>query len=209
MKILAALSIITIFLFSTATSHAQTCMLTCPANIVVKADSSKEGTIVNYPPATVTGECGAITYSPVSGSFFRIGSHSITAASAVRQKCSFTITVTDNESPVLSVVTLSSNKIWPPSGNLKKVAVYYTASDNAEEVNSVLTVKSNDTQSTTRDWEVVNNHLLRLKASRLPDGEARVYTITVTSSDVAGNTTKRTTSIVVSKTMLVQDVVMK
>ncbi len=209
MKLLAFFSIITASLLSTATSHAQTCMLTCPANIVVKADSSKEGAIVNYPPATVAGECGIITYSPVSGSFFRIGTHSITATSAFGQKCSFTITVTDNESPVLSVVTLSSKKIWPPSGKLKKVAVYYTATDNAEEVNSVLTVRSNDTQSTTRDWEVVNNHLLRLKASRLPDGEARVYTITVSSSDLAGNTTRRTTSIVVSKTMMVQDVVMK
>jgi hypothetical protein len=209
MKVLASLSIITVLFLSTTTGHAQTCMLACPANIVVKADSSKEGAVVNYPPATVAGECGTITYSQVSGSFFRIGSHSITATSAVGQKGSFTITVTDNESPVLSVVTLSSNKIWPPSGKLKKVAVYYTASDNAEEVNSVLTVRSNDTQSTTRDWEVVNNHLLRLKASRLPDGEARVYTITVTSSDVAGNTTRRTTSIVVSKTMVMQDVVMK
>ena len=196
-------------LFSTTISHAQTCMLTCPANIIVKADSSKEGAIVNYPQSTVAGECGTITYSPFSGSFFRIGSHSITTTSGDGQKCSFTITVTDNESPVLSVVTLSSKKIWPPSNRMKKVGVYYTASDNAEEVNSVLTVRSNDTQSTTRDWEVVNNHLLRLKASRLPDGEARVYTITVTSSDVAGNTTRRTTSIVVSKTMVVQDVVMK
>jgi hypothetical protein len=209
MKILASLSIITVFLLNSTINHAQTCILTCPANIVVKADSSKEGAIVNYPPATVAGECGTITYSPVLGSFFRIGSHSITATSPFGQKCSFTITVTDNESPVLSAVTLSSKKIWPPSGKLKKVAVYYTASDNAEEVNSVLTVKSNDTQSNTRDWEVVNNHLLRLKASRLPDGEARVYTITVTSSDVAGNTTRRTTSIVVSKTLVVQDVVMK
>jgi hypothetical protein len=209
MKVLASLSIITIFLFCTTTSHAQTCMLICPANIVVKADSSKEGAIVNYPLASVTGQCGVVTYSLVSGSFFRIGSHSITATSAFGQKCSFTITVTDNESPVLSVLTLSSKKLWPPTGKLKKIAVYYTASDNAEEVNSVLTVRSNDTQSTTHDWEVVNNHLLRLKASRLPNGEARVYAITVTSSDVAGNTTRRTTSIVVSKTMIAQEIVKK
>ena len=115
MKRFTFFSIITIFILSTTRSHAQTCMLTCPANIVVKADSTKEGAIVNYPPVTVAGECGIITYSPVSGSFFRIGSHSITATSAFGQKCSFTITVTDNESPVLSVVTLSSKKIWPPT----------------------------------------------------------------------------------------------
>ena len=84
--------------------------------------------------------------------------------------------------------------------------MYYTAKDNAEEVNTTLSVSSND-DSGIRDWEVVNNHLLRLKAARLPNGEARVYTITVKSSDMSGNTTTRITSIVVSKTMVSQDVV--
>ena len=202
MKILATLSFTAILVLNYMSGNAQTCTLTCPSNITVKADSSKEGTIVNYPGATTIGDCGTISYSPASGSFFRLGSHSIIATAANGQKCSFTITVTDNESPVLSVITLSTKKLWPASNKLKKVAVYYTASDNAQNVSSVLSVSSNNPDPANRDWEIVNNHLLRLKASRLADGTPRIYSITVTSTDEAGNSTKRTTSIAVSKTMV-------
>jgi hypothetical protein len=181
---------------------AQSCTITCPANIIVMADSSKEGAIVNFPKATTTGECGTITYSPAAGSFFRIGSHSVTATTSAGPKCAFTVTVTDNESPQLSPITLSRKMLWPASNKMKRVGVYYTASDNAEEVNSELTVTSNDTSSSTKDWEILNGHMVRLKASRLPDGSPRVYTITVKSTDAAGNITRRATTIAVSNTMV-------
>ena len=84
---------------------------------------------------------------------------------------------------------------------MKKVGVYYTASDNAQNVKSVLTVSSN-TETVVDDWQIVNEHLVRLKASRLPDGEPRIYTITVTATDEAGNKTTRATTIAVSKTMI-------
>ncbi len=84
---------------------------------------------------------------------------------------------------------------------MKKIAVYYIATDNGQDLSSVLTISSNDQESTGRYWEIINNHLIRLRASRLANGEARIYTITVTSTDRAGNITKRTTHIAVSKTM--------
>jgi hypothetical protein len=201
MKFLVAFSFTVLFLLSQKTGSSQTCLLTCPSNIVIKADSTHEGAIVRFPGATTLGECGGITYTPSSGSFFRLGSQSVIATTADGQKCSFTVTVTDNESPVLSEVRLSSKRIWPATNKMKKMAVYYTASDNGEDVSSVLTVSSNDQESTIRDSEVINNHLIRLKASRLSNGEPRIYTITVTSTDAAGNITRRSTSIAVSKTI--------
>jgi HYR domain len=123
MKILPVL-VAAAFFFSSYTGIAQTCTLKCPENIIVKADSTKEGAIVNFPPATTSGDCGTISYSQPSGSFFRIGSHSIVASSPSGQKCSFTVTVTDNEPPVLSPVTLSSKKLWPPSNKMKRVGVF-------------------------------------------------------------------------------------
>lgn len=202
MKFLQALSLTAIFVASHVKGYTQNCTLTCPSNMVITAEKGKEGAIVNFSAASTTGECGTVAYSPVSGSFFRLGSHSIIATAANGQKCSFTITVTDNESPVLSVVTLSTKKLWPANNKMKKVAVYYSASDNGQDVASVLSVSSNNTDSTARDWEVINNHLLRLKASRLADGTPRIYSITVTSTDEAGNKTARTTSIAVSKNMI-------
>ena len=201
MKCLKALSFAIIIIFNQQKIDAQNCTLTCPSNMIVKADKGQEGAIVNFSPAVTSGECGPVTYSPTSGSFMRLGSHSVIVTTANGQKCSFTVMVTDNEPPFLSVITLSSKKLWPASNKMKKVAVYYTTSDNAQTVTSVLSVISNDTESTSKDWEIINNHLVRLKASRLPSGAPRIYTISVTATDEAGNKTTRTTSIAVSKTM--------
>lgn len=202
MKVLALFSLSSILVLSQLSGNTQSCTLTCPPNIVVKTESGMEGALVSFPRITSlgTGDCGTITYSKPNGSFFRIGSHSITATSSSGEKCAFTVTVTDNESPRLSELTLSSKKVWPPTNKMKRVAVYYTASDNAQNVISVLSVHSNQTASGLNDCEVINNHLVRLKASRLPDGASRIYTIMVTSTDEAGNTTSRTTYIAVSKT---------
>lgn len=188
-------------------ANGQNCKVTCPANIVVKADSTKEGARVEFSGATSSGDCGSLTYTPASGSFFRIGSHSVIVTSGSGQKCSFTVTVTDNEPPILSAITLSTKKLWPPSNKMKKVAVYYTASDNAEQVSTTVTVSSNADISKGRDWEVINNHLVRLRAARLPNGEPRIFTITVSTSDLAGNVTRRSTSITVSNNITVESLV--
>jgi hypothetical protein len=202
MKVLAVFSITAIFVLNSIAGNTQSCTLTCPANIIVKADNGMEGALVSFPPIASlgAGECSTITYSKPNGSFFRIGSHSISVTSSSGEKCAFTITVTDNESPQLSELTLSVKRVWPPSNKMKRVAVYYTSSDNAKNVITELSVQSNNTEPAKKDYEVINNHMMRLKASRLPSGEARIYTIIVTSTDEAGNRTRRATSIAVSKT---------
>jgi len=202
MKTFKALSFAVLLILTQPKGHAQACTLSCTSNMVIKTDNGQEGALVNIIPAGTTGECGKVTYFPASGSFFRIGSHSVTATTSTGEKCSFTVTVTDHESPVMSAIKLSAERLWPASNKMKKVTVYYTATDNARDVTSVLSVSSNDITSTTRDWEIINNHLLRLKSSRLASGEPRVYTIVVTSTDEAGNKATRTTSIAVSKTMI-------
>ena len=200
MKISAVLLLTIFFAFNQIISNAQACTISCPSNMVVKADRGQEGAVVSFGSATTAGECGTISYSPVSGSFFRLGSHSITVTTSSGQKCSFTVTVTDNEPPSLSPLTLSRKQLWPASNKLKKVGVYYSTSDNAQNVKTEISVSSNATDG-SKDWEIVDEHLLRLKASRLPDGSPRIYIITVTATDEAGNKTTRTTSIAVSRTM--------
>ena len=180
-------------------SNAQSCTITCPNNLIVMADSSKEGAIVNFPKVTTMGDCGAITYTPASGSFMRLGSHSVIVSTASGQKCSFTVTVTDNEPPKISGITLSSRTLWPATNKKKRVAVYYDVSDNGEEVSTSLSVDSNDPSN--KDWEVINPHMVELKASRLPNGEPKIYFITVSAKDISGNVTRKTTSIAVSKTI--------
>jgi hypothetical protein len=83
---------------------------------------------------------------------------------------------------------------------MKKVSLQYTASDNSGNVTTTVLVSSNAADAAS-DWEITDDHLLLLKASRLPDETARIYTITVVATDEAGNKTTRTTTIAVSKTM--------
>jgi hypothetical protein len=199
MKPFLILALVISLSLSRLESNAQVCTISCPNNLIVMADSSKEGAIVHFPKATTTGECGAITYTPASGSFLRLGSHSVVVSTASGQKCSFTVTVTDNESPQISGITLSSKTLWPATNKKKRVAVYYEVKDNGEEVSTSLSVDSNDPGN--KDWEVINPHLVVLKASRLPNGEPKIYFITVSAKDISGNITRKTTSIAVSKTM--------
>ncbi len=178
-------------------SGAQGCSLTSPSNMIVKADKGAEGAIVEFADAALlaSGNCGLVKYTPASGSFFRIGSHSIIVQAENGQKTFFTLTITDNEPPVLSEITLTSHKLSPGKNKLKKVGIYYNVSDNAGEVNTVVTVKSN--HANPGDWEIVNNHLVRLRTTTLPDGGSRVYTITVSCSDASGNITRRSTTVTV------------
>lgn len=202
MKLLTVLSLAALLVFCQLKGIAQNCTLACPANIVVTSDAGKEGAIVTFPALlNVAAECGTLTFVPASGSFFRLGSHSIIVTSSSGQKCSFTVIVTDNESPTLSPLTLSREILWPASNKLKKVKVFYTTYDNGQNVKTAVAVSSNATDG-IKDWEFVDEHELRLKASRLPDGSPRIYSITVTATDEAGNKTSRTTTIAVSNTMM-------
>lgn len=199
MKTLLILPVTVILTFFSIVSNAQNCTITCPENIVAKADSGKGGTYVSFPAATVSGNCSTLTYTPASGSFFQLGSTSVIVTSASGERCSFTVTVSDNEPPILSPIVLSLKRLWPANGRMRDVAVRYITSDNSNENSCTVSVVSNDSSANGSDYQVVDAHLIRLQASRLPNGMARNYIVTVTCTDAAGNTTKRSTGIMVAK----------
>ncbi len=80
--------------------------ITCPANISVNNTSGQCGAVVTYPPASATGSpAPLITYSQASGTFFRVGTTTVTATatnSCGTVTCTFTITVIDNQPPVIT-----------------------------------------------------------------------------------------------------------
>ena len=80
------------------------CTITCPANITVNTGPGATtcGTIVTYPPATTTGLCGPVSYSQNSGTFFPVGTTTVTATAAAGPTCTFTITVVDNTPPTIT-----------------------------------------------------------------------------------------------------------
>jgi uncharacterized delta-60 repeat protein len=74
------------------------CALTCPANVTRANDANQCGAVINY-PAPTTGSCGTITCSPASGSFFPVGTTTVSCTASAGPSCSFTVTVNDTQPP--------------------------------------------------------------------------------------------------------------
>ena len=79
------------------------CSLTCPANVVVdlSASDSACGAVVNYNPPVATG-CGTVTSTPASGSFFPVGTTTVTVTTGAGASCDFSVTVRDHRPPVVA-----------------------------------------------------------------------------------------------------------
>lgn len=88
------------------------CEITCPSNIIVPNDTAQCGAIVDY--SIMSTNCAGVTCAPPSGSFFPVGTTTVTcsesapmSASAEVQasvavagsSCSFTVTVNDTQNP--------------------------------------------------------------------------------------------------------------
>ncbi len=139
------------------------CVLTCPANIVKSNDLNQCGAVVTYPATTSTGFCGAITSSPASGSFFPIGTTTVTSTSASGATCTFTVKVNDTQAPV---VTCPANIVRGNDPNVCGAVVNFTptATDNCPGTTIVSVPPS---------------------GSFFPVGTT---TVTVTATDASGNT---------------------
>src|SRR5690606_21313929 len=78
--------------------------ISCPANITVNNDQAQCGAVVTF-SATANDNCGvqSITYSPASGSFFPVGTTTVTATVTDiygnTTSCTFSVAVVDNEEP--------------------------------------------------------------------------------------------------------------
>jgi CSLREA domain-containing protein len=108
-----------------------TCMLTCPADITIATGTSQCGANVTYPLPTTSGSCFGIICNPLSGSFFPVGTTTVTClelptpgfinALAVAS-CSFRVTVIDNVAP--SITCPANISVTPPQ-NQRSIAVTY------------------------------------------------------------------------------------
>ena len=110
------------------------------------------------------------------------------------------------DAPVVSNMSASPNELWPPTHKMKDVIVNYTNSTNCG-VSCQLSVTSNEPVNglgdgnQSPDWVVVDNHHVKLRAERSGKGDGRVYTITVTCTDLQGNTASTSTAVAVPHNM--------
>jgi subtilisin-like proprotein convertase family protein len=187
------------------------CTINVPADITQPNDAGACGAIVNYPAATVSGSCGVLSYSHASGSFFPVGTTTVTVTATRADNSTttetFDITVVDAEAPSVNV-SASPNILWSPNHKMRDVTISSTAADNCPgNVSCVITnISSNEavtgpgggSGNTSPDWLLVNPlNKVQLRAERSGNGASRIYTITVECTDAAGNKTTATTAVTV------------
>ena len=184
------------------------CTLTCPDDIVVANDPGQCGANVDF-SAMVEGSCGVLTFSHQPGSFFPVGTTTVTVTATrvdnSTQSCMFDVTVNDTEGPVISGASASPSSLWPPNHKMRDVTVNYTASDNCTPAGSIVcqifSVSSNEPVNgpgdgnTAPDWEIINKNLVKLRAERSGTGTGRIYTITIRCTDASGNHTFKTVTV--------------
>ena len=102
-------------------------------------------------------------------------------------------------------VALSTNVLWPPNHKMVDVTVEYSTTNNCGAATCSLSVASNEPVNGTgnggsaTDWEIVDEHHIRLRAERAPDRSGRIYTITITCTDSSGNSSSRAVTVTVPK----------
>ncbi len=177
----------------------------CPTNITQSTDPGQCAAVVSFALPTATDNCpGVIVASSIpSGTAFPKGTTTVTVtatdASGNRTACSFTVTVVDTEVPVIGDAWPSPAILASPDGRMRNVTVNYPATDNCPGAINSLSVSSSE-NSTEADWEILSDHQLRLRAERKPNGNGRTYTITINSTDAAGNqAVKKTVSVKVPR----------
>jgi len=111
----------------------------------------------------------------------------------------------DNVAPVIHSLVASPSVLWPANHKMVTVTITAAVSDNVTPapVTRIVSVSSNEPLNgtgdgnTSADWEITGDLTLMLRAERAGTGSGRIYTITVESTDAAGNTTIGTVTVTV------------
>jgi hypothetical protein len=102
-------------------------------------------------------------------------------------------------------VSVSKNVLWPPNHKLVNVAVDYGTTNTCGVAMCTLSVVSNEPVNGTGDgdsapdWEIIDEHHVRLRAERAGNGSGRVYTVTITCSDGSGSPASTSVNVAVPK----------
>src|SRR5678815_4457944 len=153
--------------------------------------------------ATASDACSNPTVTPSDGPVSSEGcSRSQTRTFRVIDACGNTSTVSrevtwkyDKTPPVINNALPGICVLSPPNHKMRDVPISYSLTDNCGgTISSVLSVSSDEPISGTGDgdtapddWYVIDNHNVKLRAERSGSGDGRVYTITITATDAAGN----------------------
>jgi hypothetical protein len=166
------------------------CAITCPADQLFPNDPGLCGANVSYPAPTTTGDCGAVTCVEPPGSFFDVGTSTVTCTTEAGPECSFMLTVEDNEPPVLTCSTAVTS-MWPTNHVLINVGLTAAGSENCPDPAVAIEVFSDEDDEQdgahSPDAKDIGFNTLRLRSERQDNLDGRVYLIIVRATDTASN----------------------
>jgi hypothetical protein len=161
--------------------------ITCPANITVPATAGACNAAVTFVAPVGTDNCsGATTVriaGPASGSVFSLGTttvtHRVTDAAGNTAQCSFTVTVTDAQNPVITCPANITANVDPGSCS---AVVTYTAPVGTDNCSGATTVRiaGPASGSTFAPGVTTITH-------RVTDGAGNTATCSFTVTVIAGN----------------------
>lgn len=199
-------------LWSTEPPDTEAPDITVPESFAVEA-TDPDGSVVSWTASAADTKDGnvPVTCTPASPALLPLGRHTVecTASDAAGNEAtaSFVVTVEDTTAPAIDTIVPSTQVLWPPNHKLVDVAFEYHATDLVSSPTCRLAVVSNESVDavgdghTTPDWVILSETMLQLRAERAGTGSGRMYSVTVTCSDEAGNTSAAATSISVPRSM--------
>jgi uncharacterized repeat protein (TIGR01451 family) len=137
----------------------------------------------------------------------------ITADPYTQNNSTTAAVLASNAPPAIGGVSASHAALLLPLHQMVPVTVTYTASDGCGAVTTALSVTSDEPVTgpltvqglaglTTPDWQVVDANQVLLRAERSLRGDGRVYTITITATDAAGQATTVNVPVIVPRFIL-------
>ncbi len=180
----------------------------CKANAATAAPFSATDAIQGYSDNCGGAVTAHLTNTSVTGTD---ATWAVTYTFKVKDACgneltnqSYSNTGGDKTAPSPISLTVTPTCLWPPNHKMRDVTLNYTSTDNCGGITTcAITVTSNEPENglgdgdTGPDWEILDDHHIRLRAERSGTGDGRIYTISVTCTDAAGNSTTSNTAAVI------------
>ena len=110
-----------------------------------------------------------------------------------------TVTVVDATPPVIQSATATPSVLTPVKRQFVAVTVSVSASDACGGPVHCRITSVTGSEPIGGDWVITGNLTLKLRAERANKRTSRIYTITVTCTDAAGNSSTRTVTVTVPR----------
>ena len=154
--------------------------------------------------AGTTATSVAVTFSGMFG----LGEHEVVVSASdggPAVSCTNTLEIVADAPPVITNIMVSPRVLWPPNHKMRRIQLNVQASDDCGSVTSrVVSVTSNEPElgrgsgNHAPDWIIGQDGSLALRAERSGKNKGgRIYTITIATSDEAGNSTNGTVTVIV------------